>query len=99
MAAIPLRDGRTVDIADDHATIELRSPAGAVELRIRVTPDGPVVTVDAARLELTARDAVAISSRRVAIRATESLELASDGEASVDARGDVRVTGALIYLN
>ena len=72
-------------------TIELRGPSGTVELRIRITDDGPVVSVDAARLELRARDAIELASKRVAIRATESLDL--------EARGDVRVRGALIYLN
>ena len=88
---LDLDGGRALAVAEDGAAFELRSPSGTLELRVRITADGPVVEVDAARLELRARAAIDITSRRVAIRATDAIEVASGG--------DVRVVGATIYLN
>jgi len=79
--------------------IEVRNPAGQVELRIKLTEDGPVLQMESARLELKATESVEIESKRVAIKATEKLALESADEVSVEAEGDVRVNGKMIFLN
>lgn len=96
-----LRDGRTLSV-EDSATgelVEIRSSSGQVEVRIRLTEDGPVLQMESARLQLRASEAVEIAARRVDIKATETLALTSDNDVKVDAEGEVRVNGKMIYLN
>lgn len=96
-----LRDGRTLSVEDGGAEdlVEIRSSSGQVEVRIRLTEDGPVLQMESARLQLRATEAVEIASKRIEIKATESLALTSGNEVKVDAEGEVRVNGKMIYLN
>jgi len=98
---IYLREGRTLSVegAGTDELVEIRSSSGQVELRIKLTEEGPVLQVESARLELKASEAVSIESKRVEIKATETLELASGNEIKVDGEGEVRVNGKMIYLN
>jgi hypothetical protein len=103
-----LRDGRRLTVAAEGADqlVEIRGTGGMLELRIRLTEQGPVLQMDAVRLQLKASEAVEIASPRVEIKASEALALAGkqvtvEGEedVKVDAKGEVRVTGTRIYLN
>ena len=98
---IYLREGRTLSVegAGTDELVEIRSSSGQVELRIKLTEDGPVLQMESVRLQLKASEAVEIESKRVEIRATETLQLESDNEIKVDAEGEVRVNGKMIFLN
>lgn len=101
---IYLADGRKV-LVSDHL-VEIRSESGLVEVRIQLTEQGPVLQMEAARLQLKASEAVEIESPKVAIHGSEQLELTGgkvevEGEESVEveSNGDVRVRGKMIWLN
>jgi phage gp45-like len=96
-----LREGRTLSVesAGSDELVEVRSSSGVVELRIRLTEEGPVLQMESARLQLKASEVVEIESRRIELRATETVQLSSDNEVKVDADGEVRVNGKMIYLN
>lgn len=98
---IYLREGRTLSVESAGADelVEIRSSSGQIELRIKLTEEGPVLQVESARLQLKASESVSIESKRVEIKATETLELASDNEIKVEGEGEVRVNGKMIYLN
>ncbi|HEX3477336.1 MAG TPA: hypothetical protein VHT91_20075 [Kofleriaceae bacterium] len=98
---IYLREGRTLSVERSGADelVEVRSSSGQVELRIRLTEEGPVLQMESARLQLKASEAVEIESKRVEIRATETVQIVSKDEVKVDAEGDVRVNGKTIWLN
>lgn len=96
-----LREGRTLTVenAGTDELVEIRSSSGQVELRIKLTEEGPVLQMESVRLQLKASEAVEIASARVEIKATETLELASGNEVKVDGEGEVRVNGKMIFLN
>jgi hypothetical protein len=103
-----LRDGRKVVIGEQNGEqlVEIRSESGMVELRIKLTDEGPVLQMESARLSLKATEAVAIESRRVEIKATEKLALEggevdvkADRDVDVKADGEVHVVGTKIFLN
>jgi len=96
-----LRDGKTltVELAGSDELVEIRSSSGQVELRIKLTEEGPVLQMESVRLQLKASESVEIASKRIELRASETLQLASDNEVKVDAEGEVRVNGKMIYLN
>jgi hypothetical protein len=104
-----LRDGRTLTVDDTGSDqlVEIRAASGALELRIQLTEAGPVLQMESVRLQLRATEAVEIASKRVEITATEGMGIKSGGElqvsgeadVKVDAKGEVRINGAMIYLN
>jgi len=103
-----LRDGRTLTVAESGGDelVEIRSSSGMVELRIKLTEQGPVLQMEAVRLQLKASEAVEIESKRVEIKATEGmaiataeLEVTSEADVKVDAKGEVRINGKMIFLN
>ena len=96
-----LREGRTLSVESTggEELVEVRSSSGQVELRIRLTEEGPVLQMESARLQLKATEAVEIESKRIELKATETVQIASDNEIKVDADGEVRVNGKMIYLN
>ncbi len=86
--------------------VEIRSESGMVELRVRLTEQGPVLQMESVRLKLAASEAVEIESPRVAITASEQLDLKGgkievegEEEVTVESNGDVRVRGKMIWLN
>ena len=105
---VSLRDGRRLTISDAGVDqlVEIRSESGMLELRIRLTSEGPVLQMEAVKLQLRASEAVQIESPQVSITGTEKLsltggEVALEGEEKVDVKssGDVVVVGKTIHLN
>ncbi|HET7504552.1 MAG TPA: hypothetical protein VFK02_26200 [Kofleriaceae bacterium] len=98
---IYLRDGKTlsVETTGTGELVEIRSSSGQLELRIKLTEEGPILQMESARLSLKASEAVEIESKRVDIRATETLQLTSENEIKADAEGEVRINGKTIWLN
>lgn len=84
-----LSDGRKVVVSDQ--LVEIRSPSGMLELRVKLTEQGPVLQMEAVRLEMKATEAVEIEAPRVAIKTTEDIDVTAEGE--------VRVVGKKIHLN
>ena len=104
-----LREGRTLTVAARGAEelIEIRAASGQVEVRIVMTEQGPVLQMEAVRLQLKAAEAVEVETKQFTVKAQEAVTLASEGEVKltsagetkVEAEGDVRVVGKLIHLN
>jgi hypothetical protein len=95
-----LRDGRKLVIGETGANqlVEIRSESGQVEVRIELTDAGPVLRMESVRLELKADQAIELESKKVAIKAGE-VTIESEDSVEVDAKGEVRVAGKMIYLN
>src|SRR5688572_25569468 len=67
-----LRDGRKVVVTDGaEQLVEIRSESGMLELRIRLTEEGPVLQMETVRMQLKASEAVEIASPRVEIKGGE----------------------------
>lgn len=103
-----LRDGKKLVISEagQDQLVEIRDAAGTLELRIKLTEDGPVLQMDSVRLQLKASESVSIESPKVEIKGSEQLELTGgevhvqgEQEVKVDSTGDVRVVGKMIWLN
>ena len=52
----------------EEETLEVVSPDGDVEVSIRLSPEGPVLKLRGARLEIESTDVVAVNCRRLALR-------------------------------
>ena len=88
-----LRDGRKLIVSEQAGDqlVEIRNESGMVEVRIRLTEEGPVLQMEAARLQLKATEAVSIESKKVDIKSSEEMTLT--------AQGDLVAIGKIIHLN
>jgi hypothetical protein len=103
-----LKDGRKLVLGEvgRDQLVEIRNESGMLELRIVLTEQGPVLQMEAVKLQLKATESVEIESAKVAIKGTEQvqvtggeLELKAEQDIDVEANGEVHVNGKMIYLN
>ncbi|MDX2089973.1 MAG: hypothetical protein SFX73_19105 [Kofleriaceae bacterium] len=103
-----LRGGKKLVVSEQGADqlVEIRSESGMLELRIKLTEHGPVLQMESVRMQLKASESVEIASSRVEIKGSEQVAIeggkvavASEEDTTVEAKGEVRVTGKMIYLN
>ena len=95
-----LSDGRKIVVneAGTEPLVEVRSESGMLELRIRLTQEGPVLQMESVRMQLKATESVAIESKQVEIKATDNVAVSgkdvgikAEQNVAVDANKDVRV--------
>jgi len=82
---VPLREGRRLTLASvgKDELVEIRSAAGNLELRIRLTEDGPVLEMESVRLVLRAQEAVDVETGDFNVKAAAGIKL--QGKADVKA--------------
>lgn len=107
--ALELANGRTVTVeaGSDGETVEFRAAGGDVELRIRMTEDGPVVQLSGAKVEITAAESIQMKCKEFEVQASDKLSLQSKDELSVTSSGKMHIEsedenvikGKMIYLN
>ncbi len=103
-----LRDGRKLSVSEQgqDQLVEIRNESGMLEVRIKLTAEGPVLQMESVKLSLKASEAVEIESKRVAITGSEQVavsggevKVAGEEDVKIDAKNEVRVVGKMIYLN
>jgi ferric-dicitrate binding protein FerR (iron transport regulator) len=104
-----LDEGRTLKVtrAAGEQVVEVRAASGQLELRVRLTDQGPVLQMEAVKLALTAEESVAIKCKTFEVEASGDtliqsggeLKIKSDGELEVESPEDVRIRGKIIWLN
>ncbi|HEY4178089.1 MAG TPA: hypothetical protein VGM90_14680 [Kofleriaceae bacterium] len=102
-----LRDGKKLVVSESGADqiVEIRNESGMLEVRIKLTDQGPVLQMEGARLSLKGTESVEIDSKKVAIKAEQisldggSVSIKSEEDIEVEGKNDVRVVGKMIYLN
>lgn len=97
---LDLQGGRTLVLAPvgEDDLIEVRAPSGTVEIRLRITDDGPVLELESVRLSLRAARSVDVEASEFNVSADE-ISLTGKADVRIDADGDVVVTGETIRLN
>jgi hypothetical protein len=82
---LELRHGRTVSVVSsgDDDLLEVRSSSGELELSLKLTEDGVVLQLEAARISLKSTESIDLESRTI----------------NLNASGDVRVRGDRVYIN
>ena len=98
---VELREGRRLSLASvgKDELVEIRSATGNLELRIRLTEDGPVLEMESVRLVLRAEESVDVETRDFNVSAAAGIKLEGKADVVVSADGEVRVTGEMIHLN
>ena len=108
-----LRDGKRLVVSDagSDQLVEIRSESGMLELRIRLTEEGPVLQMESVRMQLKAAESVEIHSKRVDVVGTEQIavtgkdvDIKAEEDLDLEAQKDVHVKSGVtndgkIYLN
>ncbi|MBK9030199.1 MAG: hypothetical protein IPL61_02470 [Myxococcales bacterium] len=104
-----LRDGRTLTVSGQatEELVEIHASSGMLELRIKMTEQGPILQMESVRLQLKATESVDIETKQFTVKAEQSamiesggeIRLAGEADVRVDANGEVHVKGKMIYLN
>ena len=82
--------GRSIEISQNREEITITSPSGVVELRIKLTKDGPVL-VATGPLKLEVPELLQVQAK--------ALEVRTEGDMRFLAGGDVVMEGKMIHLN
>lgn len=98
---VGLRSGATVSVHTDRQgeTIVLRSPAGAVDLSIRMTDQGPVLSLKGVRLEIEATEELAVRCREFSVDARDGIRLTSGGNIQARSEGPTFIDADYVNLN
>lgn len=104
-----LDQGRTLQLARDGSQqlVEIRAASGQLELRIKLTDEGPVLQMEAVKVAVTTEEAFEIKCKTFSVESSQDtiiqtggeLKLKAEGEVSLDSPEDVRVRGKVIWLN
>lgn len=104
-----LESGRQVMVhsSEKDELIEIAESDGKIIMKVRMTDDGPVISVSGAHLELKSTETIAIEAKKIKIKAEEefvveskgSLEIESSKKIGIQSGDDIRVVGKMIHLN
>ena len=104
-----LESGRQVMVhsSEKDELIEIAESDGEIIMKVRMTDDGPVISVRGAHLELKSTETIAIEAKKIKIQAEKevvveskgSLEIESSKKIGIQSADDIRVVGKKIYLN
>jgi phage gp45-like len=96
-----LSEGRTLTVTQERSgdLVEIRGSSGTIEVRIRLTENGPVLQMESARLQLKATEAVEIEAPKLDVKTTESITMETKGEIKIEAEGEIDIDGKKIWLN
>ena len=106
---LQLDSGRHLRIHSDEKgeLLEIIERGGEAVVTVRLTDEGPIVTVQGAHLELKSTETLALEAKEVKIKAQENVSVESKGSLKIDSsdkmdihsQDDIRVVGKIIHLN
>ena len=107
--SLQLDSGRHVLVHSDERgeLLEILERGGEAVVTVRLTDEGPIVTVQGAHLELKSTETLALEAKEVSIKAQENVSVESKGSLKIDSsdkmdihsQDDIRVVGKIIHLN
>jgi len=89
--SISLPGGRSIALTDDKQALRIADQHGAIELEIELRETGPIVRVRAAALQVETVGPILLGCERFELRARDGIRLASDGDFTATAGGDIDV--------
>ncbi len=104
-----LDSGRQILVhsSEKEELIEIAAPEGEIIMKVRMTDDGPVISVRGAHLELKSTETIALKAKQIKIQAEEdavvksngSLEIDSSKKMAIHSNDNICIAGKIIHLN
>jgi phage gp45-like len=91
---LTLQYGRTLTVEPGQGAdlLEVHAPDGRLELRLKLTEDGVVLQLEAARIALKADESIDVDCKTFNLNAVSDVNLQSQA-------GDLRVRGERVFIN
>ena len=89
--SLELAHGRRLELREDGALLLLAAEGGQVELKVRVTEEGPTLVFDQARLALQGEGDLDLRCGHLSVKARRGVRLESGGDMLQRVAGDYRV--------
>jgi hypothetical protein len=91
---LKLQHGRTLSVEPgaDADLVEIRGADGVLELRLKLTEDGVVLQLEAARISLKADESIDVDCKTFNVNAESDVRIESR-------EGELRVRGERVYIN
>jgi hypothetical protein len=97
---VQFRSGRVLTLLEGRDdSMSVTSPDGVVELTVRFTELGPVLSFSGARLDLSHAGELNLSCGQLRLHGRRGVEVRSEAEVVVRGEGDVHVDGRNVLLN
>jgi len=77
---IQLAENRRLEVEPGGTSFRVRAPDGEVELRVRLTPEGPVLLFSAAQIEIERTKSLKVEVDSFEVCARERISLSSQGD-------------------
>jgi len=107
--SLQLDSGRQVLVHTDEKEeiLEIVERGGEVVMALQLADEGPIVSVQGARLELKSTKTITLEGKKVKIKAQEEASIESEGKLKIESsknmdltsEDDIRVIGKMIHLN
>ena len=104
-----LQSGRKISITGNgtEENINIIEANGDVVLKIQLTPEGPVISVQATHLRLNAKETLTLQSKEIELISESAIRIHSNGNIDLKTKEnldltadkDIKVTGEMIHLN
>ncbi len=100
--------GRSVAVSQEGLddVVEIRAASGAVELKVRITEEGPVLSLEGVRLQMKSAgdidvecETFHVNAKKVDIDSKGTLEMKSEEDLKIELTAEVRLNGKMIWLN
>jgi phage gp45-like len=90
---LKLQHGRTLSVETLGETdlVEIRAADGDLQLRLKLTEDGVVLQLEAARISLKADQSIDVDCKTFNVNA--------ESDVRIESQADVRVRGERVYIN
>ena len=87
--------GRKIEVTSPSAEqdlVTISAPDGTVELQIKLTPEGPILQVSAAAIEMSATERIALRCNELDVAVKERVNLKCDGDLQQTVKGNLDST-------
>lgn len=102
-APVRYRSGRTLHVIGStergEEGLQVFSPDGRIELSVRFTPQGPVLSFAGARLDLSQASEINLNCERLTLNGSRRVEVVSGGDLVVRGQQGVHVDGENVFIN
>jgi hypothetical protein len=97
---VEYRSGRVLTLLEGaEDSVSVPSPEGLVELSVRFTRDGPILSFSGARIDLSHAGELNLSCEELRLHGRRGIELRSEAEIVVRGQGDVHLDGQNVLIN
>jgi hypothetical protein len=96
--SLPSGRSLSIHVVDGIEEIEIRNENGPIEISIRLTAEGPVISLSGGQIGLAAKN-IRLEAEQLSLNSTGDLDIRAGGELRLNSQTDLRLNGNVIHIN